>query len=216
MRLAVLFGILALAACAGGDGPEVASVGKSKNAPSSKCAGLDWGPIGQRGGLHGEAPEKLSARSSECAGALTAANAEDYQRGRARGLLAYCTPDAGYDAGRNGRAYRGVCPPESEGAFLASYNKGRGLFDLTDGVAQNRAALAAAKASLASDRFEMKRDLERVADMNTSAEDKGEAIENVARYRQSISRLEDEIPRLEAAILEAEATLKARKIPATE
>lgn len=216
MRGLVLGGVLALAACAGGDRPEVAAGGSESGAPLSKCADVDWASLGQRDGLYGETPDRLSLRATECAGALTASNAQDYHRGRARGLLAYCTPDAGYDAGRNGRDYRGVCAPETEGAFLAEYRKGRGLFDLTDGLAQKRAALTAARASLASDRFEIRRELERIADMNTGADDKGEAIESVARYRQSISRLEDEIPRLESAIAEAEAALKARNIPGRE
>lgn len=211
MRWVVLGSLFALAACASGGGGEVAATAPGKVSSMSKCADLDWASIGQRDGLYGEAPRKLDERAAECAGALLASNTEDYHRGRTRGLATYCTPDAGYDAGRNGRDYRGVCAGESEDVFLAQYQRGRRLFDMTDGLAKNRDALATARASLASDRFELKRELDRVADMDATPEDKGKAIEKVANYRLSISRLEDEIPRLEAAIAAAETALKAQQ-----
>ncbi|NWG70820.1 MAG: DUF2799 domain-containing protein [Parvularculaceae bacterium] len=210
MRWVVLGSLFALAACAS-DGGEVAATASGKGAPLSKCADLDWVSLGQRDGLYGEAPQKLDERAAECAGPLLASNTEDYHRGWTRGLATYCTPDAGYDAGRNGRDYRGVCAGESEDVFLAEYQRGRRLFDMTDGLAKNRAALATARANLASDRFELKRELDRVADIDATPEDKGKAIEKVANYRLSISRLEDEIPRLEAAIEAAETALKAHQ-----
>ena len=41
-------------------------------------------------------------------------------------LATYCTPDTAFRVGYLSRAYYGVCPKESEGAFLASLQRGRG------------------------------------------------------------------------------------------
>ncbi|HEY1290407.1 MAG TPA: DUF2799 domain-containing protein [Burkholderiales bacterium] len=41
-------------------------------------------------------------------------------------LQTYCSADTGFRAGYQSRAYYGVCPKETEGAFLAGLEKGRG------------------------------------------------------------------------------------------
>ena len=41
-------------------------------------------------------------------------------------LQTYCTAETGFRAGYLSKAYYGVCPKETEGAFLAGLEKGRG------------------------------------------------------------------------------------------
>lgn len=41
-------------------------------------------------------------------------------------LAGYCTPETGYRVGYLSKAYYGVCPKETEGAFLAGLERGRG------------------------------------------------------------------------------------------
>jgi len=41
-------------------------------------------------------------------------------------LAAYCTAETGYRVGYQSRAYYGVCPKETEPAFLAGLARGRG------------------------------------------------------------------------------------------
>jgi hypothetical protein len=42
-------------------------------------------------------------------------------------LATYCTSDTGYRVGYLSKAYYGVCPKETEAAFLAGLERGRGL-----------------------------------------------------------------------------------------
>jgi hypothetical protein len=44
----------------------------------------------------------------------------------ATNLAAYCTAETGYRVGYLSRAYYGVCPKETEGAFLSGLQRGRG------------------------------------------------------------------------------------------
>ena len=41
-------------------------------------------------------------------------------------LAVYCTAETGYRVGYQSRAYYGVCPKDTEGAFLAGLERGRG------------------------------------------------------------------------------------------
>lgn len=212
MRWVLAGAALGLAACAG-SGERIISAEAGEAASAVDCAAADWASIGQRDGLYGEEPGKLAERMAQCRNAGPEAR-QEYERGWQRGLATYCTPDAGFDAGRNGRDYRGVCPAEVERPFLAEYEAGRNLFDLTTRIASTKAALALAVSTVESDRFELKRSLDRVSDMNATSEDKSRAVENVERYRQNIGALEEEIPKLRAAIGEAEAALQAHRASA--
>jgi hypothetical protein len=42
-------------------------------------------------------------------------------------LATYCTAETGYRVGYLSRAYYGTCPKETEGAFLAGLQRGRGF-----------------------------------------------------------------------------------------
>ena len=46
-------------------------------------------------------------------------------------LSAYCTPQNAFRLGTESRAYFGVCPKESESAFLAALQRGRALLPPT-------------------------------------------------------------------------------------
>ena len=41
-------------------------------------------------------------------------------------LATYCTVETGYRVGYQSRAYYGICPKETEGAFLGGLQRGRG------------------------------------------------------------------------------------------
>lgn len=195
MRLYSVLAVFALTACA-------------SKMSSDECASADWASIGQRDGLYGEDSAKLAERTAQCASFGVSTDAADYEAGRARGLKTYCTPDAGFDAGRNGRDYRDVCPAELEGAFLAEYNIGRRLNDLNREIETARSAYDNALSTIESDKYELKRALERYNDSNLSEDDRSRAVRDVDRYRRNIDRLEDDLPRLDREIEQAESALE--------
>jgi hypothetical protein len=194
MRFNALFLAVFLASCA-------------SKMSESDCAGADWSSLGERDGLYGEGEEKLSERAAQCADYGVAADAAAYQAGRSKGLASYCTPDAGFDAGRNGRAYRGVCPPEAESAFLAEYETGRRLYDLTEAVNSAERAYESALETLKSSQYDLRDAIDRYNDGSLSEDERRKAGRNVDRLRRDIDRLEDDLPRLEREIRNADGEL---------
>lgn len=172
------------------------------------CAYADWRAIGERDGLYGEGLEKLAERREQCAAFGFNASLADYEAGRERGLFTYCTPDGGYDAGRNGRPYRGVCPAETEGAFLSEYKIGYRLFELNKAVEDAIAAYDGAIAGLEEARYNLRRARERFRDSTLSEDERHEAGEDIERHRRRIDDLEYDLPRLEARIRDAEGRLE--------
>ncbi len=194
MRNILLFAVFALSACA-------------TKMTENDCAGADWSAIGERDGLYGEGPEKLSERTAQCAEFGLPANAESYQAGRLKGLATYCTPEAGFDAGRNGRAYRGVCPAETESAFLAEYNIGRRLHDFTKAVENANSSYESALSTLQSSKYDLREAFDRYNDESLAEDQRREAGKKIDRLRREIDRLESDLPRLDREIGDAEGAL---------
>jgi hypothetical protein len=96
-----------------------------------ECLHADWFAIGLEDGAGGKAIEHLGAHRRACAKHAVAPDADRYLAGRDQGLKSFCTPQRGFSHGRAGHAYGGVCPASLAGNFLAGYQRGRELHDLS-------------------------------------------------------------------------------------
>lgn len=171
------------------------------------CASADWTSLGERDGLYGEDRAKFEERRAQCAKYGMESSAEDYERGRNRGIRSYCTPEAGFDAGRNGRPYRNVCPDEAEAAFLSEYRVGRQLYDLTSEVKRLQESYDGARRSLEDARDRADRARDRMREEDLTDEERSDAQRELDRARRDIDRLGDELDRLDRDIRQAEDRL---------
>lgn len=171
------------------------------------CASADWTSIGERDGLYGEALEKFTARRDQCAKFGVASSEDDYSRGRDRGLRAYCTPEAGFDAGRNGRPYRGVCAPETEAAFLSEYKIGRQLYDLTQAVTTAQNAYNGALTDIDDAEHRLEKARKRLNADDATDKDRAAAAKDLEDARKTIKRRRDLLPSLETDLRTAQGRL---------
>lgn len=173
-----------------------------------QCAGANWYALGERDGLYGETLEKFDERAARCGSFGLPADLEAYRAGRERGLQRYCTPDAGFDAGLNGRPYRGVCPPATESVFLDEYNIGLRLHNLTSAHESAIEAYESALDALASHRHGLRRAREKLRSEDLSDEERSRLQREVERHRREIERIERDLPRLSAQIDSAQGRLE--------
>lgn len=101
------------------------SLGKVRNPTVSgdPCGHADWFEVGRVDGLSGVNQEH-SVYVGRCLSRGRVIDVELYQAGWQKGLLEYCTPERGFDAGRSGADYSGVCPSHMEAAFLQRFKIG--------------------------------------------------------------------------------------------
>ena len=118
------------------------------------CSNADWVTLGYQDGASGSQLSALYDREADCAEFGLVADADDYKKGRLRGLEAYCDPQNGYDLGVAGGEYNGVCNGFGEASFLEAFDDGAVLYGFTSRVSRAEAALA--KATNRIDRLEEK------------------------------------------------------------
>jgi len=108
----------------------------------SICANFDWYEIGRADGTYGSSADKLNERQKQCDGTTNPVNPEMYLNGRDEGLITYCTPYGGIQAGRSGQIYEKVCPENTEAAFLRNYSLGEKIHQLEEQNGELEARIA--------------------------------------------------------------------------
>ncbi len=88
------------------------------------CLKGDWASVGQADGRQGYPVTRFQEHEKACVEYQVRPNFEAYQAGRNEGLREFCTPDNGYELGRQVKAYEDVCPAELKDAFLGQYGRG--------------------------------------------------------------------------------------------
>ncbi|KTG15908.1 MULTISPECIES: DUF2799 domain-containing protein [unclassified Guyparkeria] len=99
-----------------------------------ECHTADWHELGRMDGRQGYERARLYEHQKACAEYGVQIDASAYYRGRRVGLASYCTQANGYDEGRAGHTYRGVCPAKDEQRFLAAYRDGKLVHDVIEDI----------------------------------------------------------------------------------
>jgi hypothetical protein len=173
------------------------------------CQSADWSAIGFADGRSGTPLKSADKRLDGCASGGYAVDRAAYAAGRAQGLSAYCTAAGGFDAGRLGQEYLGVCAAATEPGFLAAFNEGAKLYSLVRAEREADRAHKAAIDALDQHAFHLKGIEKRAASQTISNEGRESARQEAVSRRRDIARLEQSLPKLEAAIAAARAEREA-------
>lgn len=99
--------------------------------PKTQCANIDWYEIGRTDGVTGSPSTKVGIYQTRCDSTPFPVKIEYYSNGREAGLIEYCSPTGGLEAGKSGATYEKVCPGHLEAAFLSNFHLGTKIHGLT-------------------------------------------------------------------------------------
>ena len=116
---------LLLLAAAGGAALALASC---VTMTKEQCLAGVWGEVGYRDGSEGYPMSVLDDHVKACAEYGVAPDAVAYRSARTDGLNGYCRLERGFQEGRQGDDYHGVCSPEQEADFLPAYRDGQVVY----------------------------------------------------------------------------------------
>lgn len=118
------------------------ALGSCATMSAEQCMAGDWGAQGYADGQSGLTMSRLAEHSEACAKHGVVPDAASYAAGRDQGLLRYCTPGKGFEAGRSGSSYADVCPAELEADFLPAYSDGRVVHEVVSALETARSSVS--------------------------------------------------------------------------
>jgi len=131
--------LLIIAAGAAG---AVLALGSCATMSAEQCTAGDWGGQGYADGQSGLTMSRLAEHAEACAKHGVVPEAASYAAGRVQGLVHYCTPGKGFEVGRSGSSYAGVCPAELEADFLPAYSDGRVVHEVVSALESARSSVS--------------------------------------------------------------------------
>jgi hypothetical protein len=127
--------LLIISAAAGG---AALALGSCATMSAEQCLAGDWSGQGYADGQSGLTMSRLDEHAEACAKHGVTPDAAAYAAGRREGLVYYCTPAKGFEVGRNGSGYAGVCPSDLEADFMPAYRDGQIVHEVEAALANAR------------------------------------------------------------------------------
>ncbi len=107
----------------------LAGLSSCQSLSKDECLVADWQVIGENDGAAGQDPQgRFAQHVKACARVNVVPDQTLWNQGYKTGLVRYCTPRSGLQAGRSGKAYHNVCPVETQDGFLRGYNLGHAAY----------------------------------------------------------------------------------------
>jgi len=98
--------------------------GCSSGISKTDCLQMDWEQVGFVDGERGLDIGQLGAHQDTCSEHEVSADADAYYRGHEQGVREFCQPENGFEMGKQGYRYTGICPEDLENDFYAEYDIG--------------------------------------------------------------------------------------------
>ena len=102
-------------------------VGACASVSKEECVAGDWTALGKNAGAQGYAKDRLSAVTKDCGKHGITPDANAYYAGWSQGIRLYCTPQNGFQVGRQRKKLKNVCPADLAGPFQNAYGLGNRL-----------------------------------------------------------------------------------------
>lgn len=162
-----------------------------------ECVTADWYSIGLEDGAAGQHITRLGAHREACAKYGITPHGESYQAGYNEGLNTFCRQSNGFQKGKSGYNYTGICPEHLEEQFLVGYEAGHHLFDLNQKINHSKQLIDQKKYDIKRLKKSTRDKEKLLISDDTSSEDRAALLASLKEQQQSIGSLETEIIELE-------------------
>jgi hypothetical protein len=183
--------VLVLAGCAGMN--------------ESECLTADWQMIGFEDGSVGRSQSNIGEYRKACADHGVTPSLARYQQGYAEGVRNYCTRSNGFDQGKRGATYRGICPHDMEADFAEAYGLGRDYHVLSSEVTSLNSKINRGKTRIKSLEESIAQNVLVVANDETSGEDRIALMLRIKNQHSEIRELKEKIPVYEDELVHKQA-----------
>jgi len=171
----------------------------------SGCAGMseqaclvtDWQSVGFEDGVAGRSVGSIGNYRQSCSRHGIAPDLAQYRAGHADGAEMYCRAGNGFEVGRRGSRYLGVCPANLEPDFLDAYAEGQALYELESSLRSVENQIAARHRRLEELTRELTAASAAIISDETTTERRAELLLNIAAMAKEQGTISEEIESLE-------------------
>lgn len=161
------------------------------------CLASDWRTIGFEDGANGRSVTAIGGYRQACSKHGLSPDLASYRAGHAEGVEIYCRPSQGFEVGRRGASYQGVCPAHLEADFIAAYDTGRHLYELESALRNVDGRIASNYRAQETIKQELTTIAASVASDETSTEERVTLVARAAELGRRHGELSVEIDALE-------------------
>jgi hypothetical protein len=137
-----------------------------------ECTTANWHAIGQKDAEEGKSTSNLATYSKQCSEHGISPDETQYSAGHKLGLISYCTKDNGFEQGKKGRKYEGICPSDLETVFKDGYTVGKEYYAVLSVKNSYETKINANNKKIKKLVKQVKKITSKLADGETSSEDK--------------------------------------------
>lgn len=159
----------------------------------TECRNADWQLIGYEDGAAGRPASRIGDRRKACADHDIVPDFQAYKAGHAEGVREYCTASRGFEFGRRGGKYYGICPDDLEGEFLDGYTIGQEHHAVISDIRHYDSVIRGSRAELKKLRHRVKDNAVFIISDDTSKEERAEGLIEIAEDNARIGELEAKI-----------------------
>jgi len=158
-----------------------------------ECINANWKIIGLQDGSRGKLAAYVGEHQSACSEYNITPNLELYMQGHELGVRQYCTVTNGYNLGKSGSSYNGVCPQSLEAKFLVAYNHGYENYQLNRQIQVLENSISSATREIDDLKTEVSELENKLISDGISKEQRESLLNNIKLCNESIRKLEFEI-----------------------
>ena len=162
-----------------------------------ECQVTDWRAVGFEAGVAGRSVSSIANYRQACSKFGVTPDLDSYRTGHSEGVEIYCRPARGFEVGRRGSSYQGVCPVGTEPEFLAAYGEGRQLYELEYALRTVNNLIASKKKTLEQLRTDIISTAAAIIADETSVAERARLLGETAALARNQGELEEEIAELE-------------------
>lgn len=179
----------------------------------AECSAADWRMIGFEDGTAGKTQASIGEYRRECAEHGITPDLALYRQGYAEGVENFCSESRGFDYGRRGGSYQGVCPAELEPDFMAGYSLGREHYVLSREVSSLNSKITNSNNRIRSLEDSIAKKTLQVASDETTGDKRMELMLDIKNHTLEIGELREKIKDYEAELSVKEAQYAALERP---
>lgn len=161
------------------------------------CLVTDWQSVGFEDGVAGRTVGSIGNYREACSRHGIAPDLALYRAGHSDGVETYCRVGNGFEVGRRGSRYQGVCPASLEPAFLEAYAEGRELYELESSLRSVENQIAARHRRLEQLTHELTVASAAIISDETNSEQRAELLLSIAAMAKEQGTISEEIEALE-------------------